>query len=289
MQRLIRAVERRTRQRFPERRVRRVVNGVPLLMPWLHRLPDFTDEFPLYGRNLIELARAVSTSSVPLTMIDLGANIGDSALAVLAEVDARVLCVDGDPYWLPFLAANTQHDQRIEVAPVLLRPDGEHTTLRVERRGGTSRFAPVEGGDVLDGITVRELLQQWPGYEQARLVKSDTDGYDTRLIVEFARVLMSSKPVLFFEYDPAMTRGAGEARPDRVWGELESLGYDFVIIWDNFGRRRRSAHISRLPSMSLLLDGPRGQRDHDYWDVAVLHRNDATLHGAFVEAELGLG
>src|SRR5690242_14860117 len=86
----------------PEREVTRTVQGVELRMPWSHRLPDYAAAVPAYGQNVVRLAEALGGDHT-LPVVDVGANIGDTALQVLHRVDARVLCVEGDPHWLTWL------------------------------------------------------------------------------------------------------------------------------------------------------------------------------------------
>jgi hypothetical protein len=138
-------------------------------------------------------------------------------------------------------------------------------------------------------MTPAQLLHSWPGFRDARLVKSDTDGYDARLIVSMARALASSSPVLFFEYDPGMARLAGDHEPDRVWDDLAGLGYERVAVWDNFGLPRQLTGISRVRQLAEILEGSRTARDHDYWDVAVVHSSDRLLASALEGLVSGAG
>ena len=86
-------------------------------MPWAHRLPDFAAATPTYGQNVVDLAERLATGVEPLQVIDVGANIGDTALQVLNRVDARVMCIEGDPYWLEWLRANTEGTPRSRWPP----------------------------------------------------------------------------------------------------------------------------------------------------------------------------
>ena len=102
------------RRLMKNRTVRRRVQGVDLFLPWGHRLPDYARHRPTYGQNLVQLARALSErlppDAGPLRVLDIGANVGDSAAQILAAVDARVLCVEGDPHWARYLHQNLDGD-----------------------------------------------------------------------------------------------------------------------------------------------------------------------------------
>jgi FkbM family methyltransferase len=253
----------------------RDVQGVLLAMPWSHRLPDYARLFPTYGQNLVDLAVRLGEIDKPLGVIDVGANIGDSAVQILAKVDARVLCVEADPEYLPYLERNVGSDNRCVIEFGLLVADtAEASALGAVRKGGTTRFAQDGAGGAAAALAVAELPVRHPELPPIRLVKSDTDGYDTTLIPPLARAYAESRPVLFFEYDHRLTRKAGKPDPAAVWAELWDDGYSYVGIWDNFGKPIEVLPIDEAPTRAAVLDKPVTDRGYHYWDVAVVHADD---------------
>lgn len=226
------------------RSVFRQVQGVELWMPWSHRLPDYAAIAPTYGQNLVEVASHLAQrSDSPLQVVDVGANIGDSALQILARVEARVLAVEPDPFYLGFLRRNVADRHDVTVAPFLLNTASDAGGEWVaERKAGTAHFtrrvspAGVKGElSAQETLPVADIRNIYPAFDRVTLVKSDTDGYDTRLVPELADAFASSGPVLFFEYDPSLTARVSGARADDVWPELAARGYDRVGMWDNAG------------------------------------------------------
>jgi FkbM family methyltransferase len=263
------------RSLFGNRTVTRDVQGVRLAMPWSHRLPDYARLFPTYGQNLVDLAVSLGELHQPLGVVDVGANIGDSAAQLLARVDARVLCVEADPEYLPYLERNVGSDNRCVIEFGLLVTDvAEASGLGAVRKGGTTRFAQYGDGRMAAAVTVAELPVRYPKLPPIRLIKSDTDGYDTTLIPPLARAYSKSCPVLFFEYDHDLTRKAGKPDPTGVWAELQSAGYSSVGIWDNFGNAIQALPIDEVPARAAVLDKPLSYRGYHYWDVAVVHADD---------------
>lgn len=256
------------RRARPQRVVRRRVQGVLLELPWSHLLPDYAAVAPAYGQNLVALARGLGG---PLAVLDVGANVGDSALQVLAAVpDARVLCVEGDPHWATFLRRNTAGLDAITVSESLLAVS-DSTPAAPVRRGGTTRFE--RGSGSLPALTVDALRAAHPAFDVVRLVKSDTDGHDTTLVPAIARAWASSRPVLLFEYDPGLTRAAGYD-PVQVWTALSSLGYSQLGIWDNVGAPFGRLATSDAAYACRLLEPPPLKRGYHYWDVAAVHKDD---------------
>ncbi len=257
----------------PDRAVSRTVQGVELRMPWSHRLPDYAAATPAYGQNIVRLAELLAVPDTPLRMLDVGANIGDTALQVLTRVDARILCVEGDPYWLRWLFANTDTNPHVTVVPGLLTTGLAAPATTPMRRYGTTRFVSGDGDGSAGTLTVEELRRRHPDFVGVRLVKSDTDGYDVVLVPSLAAAHADSRPVLFFEYDPGLSLAAGND-PGRVWGELADLGYATVSVWDNFGEPVAHLDLASLDDEPDI--GELTGSSASYWDVAVAHGDDVT-------------
>jgi FkbM family methyltransferase len=270
------------RRAFGDRTVRRVVQGVPLYLPWSHLLPDYARARPTYGQNLVELAAGLArrdTDPDPdgLVMLDIGANIGDSAVQVLHRVRGRVLCVEADPYWCAYLHRNVDGDERIEVEEVLLTADAdEQHEVRAVRAGGTTRYVAEHAAPgAPPTLPVRALRAAHPRFERLRLIKSDTDGFDTRLVVAAARVWRDSAPVLFFEFDPLLTREVAGEEPNAVWAALAELGYEHVAVWDNTGDPLGRLPLAEAREAARSLEPRPVGLGYHFWDVAVCRGDDA--------------
>jgi FkbM family methyltransferase len=271
------ALRTQARRWFGRIPVRRRVLGVTLWLPLSHRLPEYVSVHPDYGRNVVELAALVGAATHgPLRLVDIGANVGDTARSVLTSIDARVLCVEPDPYWLGYLRRNAAGDPRITVEPALLLPDDTETPARVQRSGGTSSFVPATTGSALPTMTATELRRRHPDFADARLVKCDTDGYDAALMPALARGWRETRPVLFFEYDPVLTQHVGQPPAQQMWSPLGALGYRDVFVWANVGTPLAVTSIDELAARTAAGLAP-ADTGCDYWDVAVLHTADNAL------------
>ena len=262
------------RERWPERAVVREVQGVRMTLPWSHRLPDYARGDSPYGQNLVQLAALLGAADGPVTVLDVGANIGDSALQILHATDARVLCVEADASYTKYLHINLDAEPRATIVEAFLSAGVDASTLAPERRGGTTRYVPGQAGDTATTVTAEELRDRHPDYQRLRLAKSDTDGHDVVLVPAIARAWSDSHPVCFFEYDPALSRACGND-PESVWDALGELGYQDVAIWDNGGRPLGRARVADMVVRSASLDRVQnGRPARRYWDVAVAHADD---------------
>jgi FkbM family methyltransferase len=276
---LLKTMRRQTRwwvrDRFPNRKVVRDVQGVRLVLPWSHRLPDYAGPGSPYGQNLVELARLLAKAAPPLTVLDVGANVGDSALQILNAADGRVLCIEADTYYLDFLHRNVDNDDRITVVESLLAVDEAAAATTAVRTGGTTRFVRGAESDAMASISPARLRDTHPDFAQLRLVKSDTDGYDVALVPAIAEAWSEARPVLFFEYDPYLTRIAGYD-PLEVWRRLEALGYLEAAVWTHAGTAVGRMTTAEAAARSRVLDDFPARRPNrrTYWDVALAHQDD---------------
>jgi FkbM family methyltransferase len=258
-------------------------------MPWSHALPDYTSLKPGYGQNLVELAAALGASTdAPLQVIDVGANIGDSTRQILARTPARVLAIEGDSYYLDYLRRNVRDHPAVTVAPVLVTTAADDQARWVpSRHAGTTHFQQVgpatmeAAAESASSLPVAELPRVYPAFDNVRLIKSDTDGYDTSLIPELAATYRESRPVLFFEYDPGLTHEVAGEPAGLIWPKLASLGYDRIGVWTHAGE---PLGVHRCAGGAGVIDrllADQGRRAR-YLDVAVVHGADATANDALL-------
>src|SRR5271166_5414436 len=97
---------RQARLRFSDPLVRYRLGEMTLLLPLSHELPLYRRDLPQYSMNLGRIVAAVQAKYGNLTMIDVGANVGDSVAVVRAHADAVILCVEGEDQFFELLEVN---------------------------------------------------------------------------------------------------------------------------------------------------------------------------------------
>jgi FkbM family methyltransferase len=271
-----------------EQEVRRTVQGVPLRMPRSHMLPYYAKLKPSYGQNLVALAALLAKAEpqAPLQVLDIGANIGDSALQISAASGAHVLCVEGDRYWADYLHKNVDGNPKMSVEEVLLLPDGAEafeSAATAVRVNGTTRFVSGDSGtDAMPSATAGQIRARNPDFAAIRLIKSDTDGFEPQLVPAAASTWRESKPVLFFEYDPILARAVG-IDPDSIWPRLAELGYSHAAIWDNAGDPLGQLAVSEVGEHTGSLEPRPIHLGYNVWDVAVCRDDDPIGRAALDE------
>jgi FkbM family methyltransferase len=233
----------------------------------------------------VHLADALAAESTEeLLLVDIGANIGDSALQTLNRVNGRALCIEGDEYWARYLRMNAAGNPRVTIEEVMLAPTGmDSTGLSTHRQFGSTAF--VRNGEtdkITPWVSADELSERNPGFANARLIKTDTDGYDPVLVPELARAWSQSGPVLFFEFDPIAARETADFEPARLWAELADLGYSRLAVWDNTGDPLGQLDVAEAPAAAAAaLEPPRPELGYSFWDVAACRTDDLEAVAAF--------
>lgn len=210
--------------------VRYELGGVELELPLSHELPFYRKDHPLYAANVGAIAAEAGGP-----VVDIGANVGDTAAIVRAVTGVPILCIEGDDRFFPILARNAARlDPPVELEHAYVRAPAGAT---VERGRGTARLVAGEG-EAVRTKTLGRILEDHPRFAAPALVKIDTDGLDVPIILAELELLARLKPVLLFEYDPHL--GADPV----VFERLRKIGYRRARVYENTGELARVAELT---------------------------------------------
>jgi FkbM family methyltransferase len=166
-------------------------------------------------------------------VVDIGANVGDTAAVIRAASDVPILCIEGDDRYFAILrrnAARLDPPVELEHAYVDAPP-----LAAVERGRGTARLVP--GDEPVRTRTLAEILADHPRFAEPALVKIDADGGDVPILLAELDLLARLRPALFFEYDPHL--GASPV----VFERLAEIGYTAADVYENTGELARVAAL----------------------------------------------
>ncbi len=273
---------RQIRLRLSDPLVRFRFEQLTLILPLSHELPIYRRSLPGYGLNLGRVVGFVQQKYPKFTMIDIGANVGDSVAIVRAHAHVPILCVEGEDRFFRLLDANSRNLSDIELEHVFLGADGDQASaVHVER--GTARIELGPSTSRVTMCTLGQAISRHPRFHAAKFLKLDAEGFDCRIICSESEFLTLNKPVLFFEYHPPLCAAAGYD-PFPVFAQLAGIGYALLLIYENTGRYMLSA---RLNQSNLLED------IHHYFakmggfcDVVAFHSEDLDIADAIRNAEL---
>lgn len=207
--------------------VRHRVGTIELELPLSHELPFYRHDHPEYDRPIARIAREVGGP-----VIDIGANVGDTAAAIRSETDVPVLCVEGDKRFFTLLERNAKRLGDVELERAFVDAPARG---RVRRSAGTARIEP--GSGQLPAKALPRVLHDHPRFARPALLKLDTDGMDLPILRANIELLARLRPVVFFEYDPHLG-----AEPD-VFQLLHDAGYRKAEWFENTGTIARTVQL----------------------------------------------
>jgi len=219
------------------------VFGGRLLMPFSHDLPLYLRRHPQYGQPLVRLMQTLTLNGY---VMDIGANIGDTAFLIRMLGDCPLVCVEGDQVFLKYLQVNTERLSDVRIGPFFV--DSGMSFNTVVRSAGTARLGTKSwlNRDPIPTRSLEEIHSEYSEGERCALVKIDTDGLDLLILRQSLAWLGRERPVLFLEYAPAWLRQYSTTAASELLLSLRGAGYGHVAAFTNLG----------VPFGSYELDSP---------------------------------
>ncbi len=246
--------------------------GKNLAIHLSHDFPYILKEYPQYSQNLGWVISKLYTKYKDLKVIDVGANIGDSAVLIKDVADVPILCIEGNPKFLDLLRLNTKGLNQVLIADCFV---GEEATKVEAISGlGSAHLQETNSGGV-QVKTMQEVLETNDFFKSAKLLKIDTDGFDNKIIRASKSFLVQSKAAVFFEYDPYFLAKQGEQGFD-IFDFLVSLGYTSFLIYDNIGDFLITL-TNQNKSQFMELHAYFNRGSNRYMDILALHETDEEI------------
>ena len=196
----------------------------------------FYARFPLYDRALPRICNAIKDIENELFLIDIGANIGDTAALVSKYIyDGAILCIEGNEQVIPFLKYNTSKikNNRIFIDSRFCVDSPENNLFSVEMNDGTAHLSKSHTNEI-NGATLDDMIADNPLFKNTNILKIDTDGFEITVLNGAKKLLEERRPILYFEFTPAAYLENGQD-PMTLIKILVSYGYTKALFYTNFG------------------------------------------------------
>jgi len=260
--------------------------GTKLHLPFSHDLPIYRRTLPMYSDNLGRIAAQLSTKYGDLEIIDVGANVGDTAALIHSRIHVPILCIEGDPRFVELLRANVAgHRPTSVVEQSFIGTSGESLIAVVH--DGTARLVHTQSnnGESIQTKSFDQILEAHPSFRGSRLLKIDTDGMDIAILNSAYNWISRQKPVLFFEYDPDLQRDYGSSGL-KLLGKLKEVGYRRVLVYENTGDFMCSCELENERLLSELHEFFSGRKSGRYCDLCIFHGEDDDIAEVVRRCEL---
>lgn len=221
-------------------------------------------------------AKYISAKYPNATMIDIGANIGDTAALIATYAQNKLILVEGSDYFFDILVRNASQLPNETVIKNVLISDGSEVSGSFHHWGGTASFNERTGGKVK---IITERLSNIAD-KNTCFIKTDTDGYDFKILADSLEWLASVHPAILFENQIRNKQDCDNA--DELYVHLMQIGYAYFIVWDDPG-----FHLVSTTSLEVLKDLDRylfkvfqndGHKSIYNYDVLCLHESDKDVY-----------
>jgi FkbM family methyltransferase len=228
------------------------VHGIDMLLPISHNLPRYVAQYPYYDTVLpafTKFLRAGQRLERRLVLVDVGANVGDTARlvgGVVGHDNVEIICIEADEAYLPLLHRNTE-GLAVSVHNVIAAASTRQTNASMSRsKAGTSSIA--EGGEQRSAVALDDLLAN----REVDVLKIDTDGYEVEVLRGSLRTLERCSPAVYIEFSPEHLVTYGKTEPAEVLRILRDAGYSHGIVYDHLGYPMTLTELTDSAVRSLI-------------------------------------
>jgi FkbM family methyltransferase len=259
--------------------------GFPIRLNLSHNLPIYQELCPLRDTNIARIAKAIKQKYKKLSLINVGANIGDSVLWVKSVTDAPALAIEGDNQYYPLLEENMKQFPNVTLVKEFVGEKNSHVKVNPYRDvAGSVRLDHSNTGIDISLKTLDTILTEQRAFLQAKYLMIDTDGYDNRVIIGAKKYLEKTHPVIFFEYEPECHRVVKE-KGLRVFPFLKSVGYQYLAIYDNNSDFLISLSLDQMDHIEELHEYFSGRHGYRYMDIVAFGKQDKSIFESVVKQE----
>ena len=245
---------------------------------------------PQNNFQLGRLALLIASKYPGLTAIDIGANVGDTISVIKTMIDIPVIGVEGDPVSYRFLEMNTQQFSGISLIKEFLGEKRETIQVQLEKAGWNATLVPSKDkGQELTLKTLDEVLaERQLASSNIKLLKIDTEGFDTIILRGAPELIRQYHPVLYFEFNKSNMETIGEDGLPTLLSFTKE-GYDSIVFFDNKGRYMLNASLHDKKFIEQLHHyADENKSQIAYYDICLFHSNDRDLAESFILNEGGL-
>lgn len=250
------------------------IHGYPVFMNFGYSYPLNARMFTSLNAPLVELVyQCYISKEVPVTIIDVGAAIGDTILLLYSNCPSMIngfYCVDGDKEFFQYLQKNLE---KFEEGKLLFSMLSHSETVEKDLIRTHKGTASAQGEGIVQARSLDSLMQE-AGMQKVDVLKIDVDGFDGKVLLGARNILKNMRPAVIFEWHPILCSQTGNNWTDHFDVLIES-GYQNFIYFDKYGKFTQFMTGCDRKSLDILAElCLRNKHDHDWhYDVIALHHS----------------
>lgn len=205
-----------------------------------HLLPQISRNQPQRNLALGIAAGEVSRKHPQRPILDIGANVGDTAARIASHSSAPLVLVEPSDIYFDFLKRNAAAIPNPTTLHKSFVFSGSSSGTLVHSAGTAYLDTTASNGTEIVGKPLSD-------FGNPSLIKIDTDGFDFSIITANAGFLAAHKPALYFENSVYNKDNLAEAND--IAALLASLGYAYFHVFSATG-----AHICSTSDAAVVQD-----------------------------------
>ena len=241
----------------------------------------------MHNGELSRLTALALTKYPNLAVIDVGANLGDTAAVVKTAGDVPIFCIEGDPRIYEVLQRNIRQFPNVTARNVLLGERIESLPVVFRKEGWNLTVVPDAGpsATTISLTTLDECVRDLDDLHRYRLLKVDVEGFDCRVIRGGMSYIERVHPLILMEYNRENMDAIGENGIDTLM-RLRDLGYSSIVYFDQSGRLLLSTKLDESDLIRDLHEYANGRDSSIYYvDISLFHGDDTDLAEKFTRTE----
>lgn len=201
-----------------------------------HKLDSYMASHPLYDRRLPLLAAQLNGQGSDAHIVDIGANVGDTALLMrLASCELPIIAIEASEMFFSLMSRNVQRYAGLYADIQLIHAfvDCGQGDLPLIHHDGTAQLSTSSVAGGMHAQAPRKSIRLSElGRQKIALLKIDTDGFDAAIINENSDFFDQQQPILWLEAD--CNSDDQLAAWHQAIGTLDQY-YSYGVFFDNFG------------------------------------------------------
>lgn len=243
--------------------------------------------YPDLNAQLGRLTAVIHKKYPGMTVIDVGANVGDTIAVLKSAVDVPVIGIEGDETSFNYLQKNTAQFSDVTIIKTFLGEKSEYTKVSMEKTGWNNTIIPDADGTEQISFKSLDDVIAGSGFETAeiKLLKVDVEGFDTIVLRGATAIIDKHKPVLFFEYNRENMKAINEEGLSTVLS-FSRFGYNKIAFFDHKGTLVLATEMKNAEEITYLheyISSPKNLMG--YYDICIFHEADTAVATDFLQQE----
>jgi FkbM family methyltransferase len=243
--------------------------------------------YPHLNSQFGRLALAIDKKYEGLTVIDVGANVGDTIAVLKSALDVPVIAVEGDDLCYEYLERNTRQFQNVYLIKSYLGEKAQSVNVNLEHEGWNTTIIPGEQGTKQIKFSTLDEVIKSGGFADSmlKLLKVDVEGFDTIVLRGAYEIIRTHQPVLFFEYNMKNMKAIQEDGLSTLLS-FEKFGYERIVFFDHKGNLVLAADLQNSETVTYMHNYISSEKNLlAYFDICIFHRNDRAIADEFLAVE----